>query len=78
LRKSCYLLATVEQGCFFGFFLKTQGPKFQNSSHILAKTQGIFSKTQGFYPKLNFSENQNSINTPTSLTILASILHNRR
>ena len=40
---------------FFGFFLKTQGPNFQNSSHILAKTQGFFLKNSWiFFCKTQF------------------------
>ena len=43
------------QGCFLAFFLKTQGPKFQNSSHILAKTQGFFLKNSWiFFCKTQF------------------------
>ena len=47
-------VCTVKPGLFFGYFFKTQGPKNQNSSQILAKTQAFFLKNSRQYFKTQF------------------------
>ena len=45
---------THRAGLFFGYFFKTQGPKNQNSSQFLAKTQAFLLKNSRQYFKTQF------------------------
>ena len=58
-----FVLVPINQGCFLAFFSKLKDQNFKTQAIFWPKLKDFFLKTQGFLSKLNFSENQNSINS---------------